>query len=65
MLGRLAQAARVPLTPVFSGEVHTGNPRRLTGAHERARAELGFSATIGLGDGLQRYANWFKREGAD
>jgi|EndMetStandDraft_4_1072995.scaffolds.fasta_scaffold116601_2 UDP-glucose 4-epimerase len=60
VLSALAQAAHTPLTPVFSGEIHTGNPSRLTGSHERALQDLGFGGAIGLQEGLRRYAAWFK-----
>lgn len=59
VLDMLAKAIQTPLSPVFSGEVHTGNPRRLTGTHGRAQQELGFSGSIELQAGLRRYAAWF------
>ncbi|MEO8299135.1 MAG: SDR family oxidoreductase [Burkholderiales bacterium] len=45
--------------PVFTGETHTGNPRRLTGDSGHARRNLGWTPRIQLGDGLQRYHAWF------
>lgn len=63
VLGMLARAAESPLKPVFSGEVHSGNPHRLTGCHDLALQALGFSGAIGLEEGLQRYATWFKAQG--
>lgn len=63
VLATLARAAEMPLPLKFSGEVHTGNPGRLTGSHELALQELGFGGVIGLQEGLQRYATWFKTEG--
>lgn len=62
LLTMLAKASQTSLEPVFSGEVHPGNPRRLTASHERAAA-LGFQPRIDLLQGLQRYATWFRTEG--
>jgi UDP-glucose 4-epimerase len=62
VLCRLAAAAGTAFVPEFSGEVHTGNPRRLTANHHRATSELGFTAEIALDEGLQRYADWFMRD---
>jgi UDP-glucose 4-epimerase len=62
VLTALAGAAKTPLMPVFSGETHVGNPRRLTGSHDHAHSGLGFRGAIGLQEGLQRYADWFKTE---
>lgn len=64
VLTLLAQAGQTGLEPVFSGEAHPGNPRRLTASHERAAAALGFKPQIDLQQGLQRYATWFKTEGS-
>ena len=49
------------IEPVFNGETHTGNPRRLTADTGHAERQLGWSATIPLTQGLQRYAEWYKR----
>lgn len=59
VLGALARAAQASSAPTFSGEIHPGNPRRLTGSTSRARIELGFEGRIGLEAGLGRYADWF------
>ena len=64
VLTLLASAIGTPLTPVFSGEVHSGNPSRLTATHDRAATELGFRGAIGLDEGLRRYADWFRTTGA-
>lgn len=64
VLTRLASAAGSSLVPVFSGEVHPGNPARLTANHARAATELGFHGRIGLDEGLSRYAAWYLTEGA-
>lgn len=63
VLGALARAAHATSAPTFSGEVHPGNPRRLTGSTSRARTELAFEGHIGLEDGLSRYADWFATTG--
>lgn len=59
VLSLLANAASSLSVPSFSGEVHEGNPIRLTACTQRARDELGFEAQLGLESGLQRYAAWF------
>lgn len=46
--------------PEFSGEVHPGNPRRLTSDSRRATQSLGWSPTISIEDGLRAYAAWFQ-----
>ncbi len=62
VLTLLAEASEAGLQPVFSGEAHPGNPRRLTASHERTITELGFQPRINLMQGLQRYATWFSSE---
>ena len=58
-LGRfLGQAA----PPVFTGETHVGNPRRLTSDSRHSRRQLGWAPTVSLADGLARYASWFNAE---
>lgn len=61
VLTMLAKSSEASLEPIFSGELHPGNPRRLTASHERAVA-LGFRPKIDLLQGLQRYAAWFRKE---
>jgi UDP-glucose 4-epimerase len=46
--------------PVFTGETHVGNPRRLTSDSRHSRRQLGWAPTIGLSEGLARYVTWFK-----
>lgn len=60
VLSLLAEASQTGLQPIFSGESHPGNPRRLTAKHERAATQLGFAPRINLQQGLQRYAIWFQ-----
>jgi len=62
LLTMLAEASQINLKPVFSGEIHPGNPRRLTASHKQA-ASLGFQPRIDLLQGLQRYSTWFRTEG--
>jgi UDP-glucose 4-epimerase len=61
MLENMLQSA-VP--PSFTGETHFGNPRRLTADDSHVRGQLDWVPTIGLEEGLRRYATWFKRDGA-
>lgn len=61
VLTLLAQAAATVMTPQFNGEVHKGNPRRLTADCEHTRRLLGWAPQVGLAQGLQRYAAWFAR----
>jgi UDP-glucose 4-epimerase len=50
-----------PVMLQFSGEVHPGNPQRLTGDCRRTREVLGWSPKVGLQAGLGRYVEWYKR----
>ena len=61
VLSALAKAANTGLEPVFSGEAHSGNPHRLTADGRRASTDLGFCAEVGLREGIERYASWFKK----
>jgi len=45
--------------PIFNGETHFGNPRRLTATGSHARTQLKWAPTISLREGLSRYAHWF------
>ncbi len=47
---------------VFSGEIHNGNPRRLTSNCGHATRLLKWSPTVQLKDGLERYVAWFKQQ---
>lgn len=59
VLALLARAVDSTLLPEFSGVEHAGNPRRLTADNSQAMAHLGFSGTVTLQAGLERYATWF------
>ena len=61
VLARLADAYAGGPPPTFSGETHTGNPRRLTAAGSRAGELLGWAPSIGLADGLAGYVDWFRQ----
>jgi UDP-glucose 4-epimerase len=56
-LGRLFDGSPAP---VFTGNAHTGNPRRLTADCDHARHQLGWRPQMMLAEGLRRYADWFK-----
>jgi UDP-glucose 4-epimerase len=62
VLTALAARAGSALLPTFSGEAHTGNPRRLTANCGHARRKLDWNPSVGLDSGLLRYAGWFKSE---
>lgn len=61
VLTQLAQAASPSIVPQFSGEVHKGNPRRLTADCGHAHRLLGWTPQVTLAQGLPRYAEWFAR----
>lgn len=61
VLSRMAAAARLGREPEFSGQTHTGNPRRLTSNCGHARRQLGWLPTIALEDGIDRYVDWYVR----
>lgn len=46
---------------IFTGETHTGNPRRLTASVARAKELLHFGPRVSLTEGLKRYTSWFKK----
>lgn len=46
--------------PIFTGEVHTGNPQRMTADSGYARRQLGWHPQVPLSAGLRRYVDWFK-----
>lgn len=57
MLGSLFDGQPVPF---FTGNTHTGNPRRLTADCDHAQHQLGWRPHIQLPNGLRQYAQWFK-----
>jgi UDP-glucose 4-epimerase len=60
VLTELGQCLGEARPPVFTGETHTGNPRRLTADCGHARRLLDWSPEIDLAAGLGRYADWFR-----
>jgi UDP-glucose 4-epimerase len=46
--------------PIFTGDTHTGNPRRLTADCGNARLQLGWQPKVHLAAGLRQYAAWFQ-----
>lgn len=46
--------------PIFTGEIHTGNPQRMTADSGYARRQLGWQPQVSLLAGLHRYVDWFK-----
>lgn len=59
MLAKL-QDFKKPLT--FDGQVHTGNPRRLTADCTHARRLLSWSPKVSIQSGLQRYSDWYRTQ---
>lgn len=60
VLTQLAQAAATVIAPQFNGELHKGNPRRLTADCGHTHRLLGWTPQIPLAQGLHRYAEWFR-----
>jgi UDP-glucose 4-epimerase len=60
VLTTLVSCAYPGMHPVFTGQTHTGNPHRLTSDSSHANRQLGWSASVPLADGLERYAEWFQ-----
>jgi UDP-glucose 4-epimerase len=60
VLTELAALLGSTMTPVFTGEIHIGNPRRLTANSNHAHRQLSWTPQIGLSDGLLRYAGWYR-----
>lgn len=58
ILGLLNALLGTQIPPVFSGEVHTGNPKRLTADTSYVRSELQWRPNISLAEGLCRYVKW-------
>jgi UDP-glucose 4-epimerase len=61
VLSRLGAMLGSGHPPTFNAETHVGNPRRLTADDSSLRSRLDWAPTIGLEEGLARYADWFKR----
>jgi UDP-glucose 4-epimerase len=60
VLSEVARLAGSRAVPRFSGETHSGNPRRLTANCSRAARALSWTPRVRLAQGLSRYVEWFK-----
>lgn len=60
ILERLADAHGYAGEIHFNGEVHRGNPRRLTSNCGHASRSLNWGPQVQLAEGLVRYAAWFR-----
>ena len=56
----LASQFSADIRPEFTGETHSGNPRRLTSDSRHAMDQLGWVPATSIEDGLRAYAAWFK-----
>lgn len=65
ILSQLAKACGSAFEPGFNGQIHIGNPRRLTANCGHAQRQLGWVARLDLEQGLARYADWFARLNRD
>jgi UDP-glucose 4-epimerase len=61
ILTRLAACLDGSPTPVFTGETHSGNPRRLTSDSNHARRQLDWAPAVDIDAGLRGYAEWFQQ----
>jgi UDP-glucose 4-epimerase len=59
MLSMLGRAWFPAMTPLFTGQVRTGDPDRLVADISRLR-EWGFAPRISLEQGIQEYVRWFQ-----
>ena len=62
ILTRLSSAYGGDRPIVFTGQTHTGNPRRLTAECGHARRLLNWTPSVHLEEGLKRYADWFRAQ---
>ena len=60
VLQQLARVCGFGPAVAFSGEVHKGNPRRLTSDCAHTSRLLNWTPRVQLVDGLARYAAWFR-----
>jgi UDP-glucose 4-epimerase len=60
VLNTLATMAGVGSPVQFNGQVHSGNPRRLTAECAHATTQLGWEPRVGLDEGLSRYVAWYR-----
>lgn len=59
VLATLASYSGCSSVPHFNGEIHIGNPRRLTANCAHAQRQLGWKPQVSLENGLVRYSQWF------
>lgn len=60
ILTLLAHQFSADIRPEFTGETHSGNPRRLTSDSRHTMDQLGWTPSTSIEDGLRAYAAWFK-----
>lgn len=60
ILTMLAGQFSADIHPEFTGETHSGNPRRLTSNSRHAMDQLHWTPTTSIEAGLRAYAAWFK-----
>lgn len=60
VLSHLARETYPELIPKFSGQMHLGNPRRLTANCTHTSRLLSWVPSIRIDHGIKRYAEWFK-----
>jgi UDP-glucose 4-epimerase len=65
ILSLLAKISGSDLSPIFTGEVHPGNPRSLIADTSSASRELSFFPKVDLEKGLQQYVDWFNAREVD
>jgi len=62
VLQHLARAYGFGPTVAFNGETHKGNPGRLTSHCGKTSRLLGWTPTVRLQEGMNRYVTWFKSQ---
>lgn len=60
ILTLLAGQFSADIRPEFTGETHSGNPRRLTSDSRHTMDQLCWTPSTSIEDGLRAYAAWFK-----
>jgi UDP-glucose 4-epimerase len=60
ILTLLASQFSDAIQPEFTGETHSGNPRRLTSDSRHTMDQLDWAPQTSIEDGLRAYAAWFK-----
>lgn len=65
VLTRLAMAYGHDEPVVFNGEIHKGNPRRLTADCQHTMRLIQWKPRVRLEDGIVRYASWFQTQSSE